>query len=128
MEPSGLHAERGRTRQSDDFMKLSSDIRFGATSVLVAASVLAAVADDVWKLPPEKVDLKPGKGREVVIGQCSLCHSVDYLTTQPPLTKAGWTASVDKMRSKYGAPVPTNAVPFLVEYLVGQYGKADPQP
>jgi hypothetical protein len=53
---------------------------------------------------------------------------VDYITTQPPLTKAGWTASVDKMRSKYGAPIPTNAVPLLADYLVGQYGKADPQP
>ncbi len=109
-------------------MNFPSHIRFGTASVLLAASVLTAVADDAWKLPPEKVDLKPGKGREVVIGQCSLCHSVDYLTTQPPLTKAGWTASVDKMRSKYGAPIPTNAAPLLVEYLVGQYGKADPQP
>ena len=109
-------------------MKLPSDNRFPVTAVLAAASFLTAVAADAWKLPPEKVDLKPGKGREVVIGQCSLCHSVDYLTTQPPLTKAGWTASVDKMRSKYGAPVPTNAVPLLVEYLVGQYGKTDPQP
>lgn len=109
-------------------MNSPSYIRFGAASVLAAASVFTALAADAWKLPPEKADLKPGKGREVVIGQCSLCHSVDYLTTQPPLTKAGWTASVDKMRSKYGAPVPTNAVPLLVEYLVGQYGKADPQP
>jgi sulfite dehydrogenase (cytochrome) subunit B len=109
-------------------MKFPSDIRHAVTALVAAASVVTAGAADAWKLPPEKVDLKPGKGREVVIGQCSLCHSVDYLTTQPPLTKAGWTASVDKMRSKYGAPIPTNAVPLLVEYLVGQYGKTDPQP
>ncbi len=109
-------------------MKFPSDIRHALIAVVVATSVVTAGAADAWKLPPEKVELKPGKGREVVIGQCSLCHSVDYITTQPPLTKAGWTASVDKMRSKYGAPVPTNGVPLLVEYLVGQYGKADPQP
>jgi mono/diheme cytochrome c family protein len=109
-------------------MKFPSDIRHAVIGVVFVASVVTAGAADAWKLPPEKVELKPGKGREVVIGQCSLCHSVDYLTTQPPLTKAGWTASVEKMRSKYGAPVPTNAVPLLVEYLVGQYGKADPQP
>lgn len=109
-------------------MKYLSDIRFAVTAALASASVLTTVAADAWRLPPEKVDLKPGKGREVVIGQCSLCHSVDYLTTQPPMTKAGWAASVDKMRSKYGAPVPTNAVPLLVDYLVGQYGKSDPQP
>ena len=109
-------------------MKFLPGVRVGLAVVLAAASFLTAPAADAWKLPPEKMDLKPGKGRESVIGQCSLCHSVDYLTTQPPLTKAGWTASVDKMRSKYGAPVPTNAIPVLVEYLVGQYGKTDPQP
>lgn len=96
--------------------------------VLVAATAITASGAEVWRLPAEKIVLKPGKGREAVIGQCTLCHSVDYLTTQPPLTRAGWTASVDKMRSKYGAPIPTNAIPVLVDYLVGQYGKADPQP
>jgi sulfite dehydrogenase (cytochrome) subunit B len=109
-------------------MKFRMQIPVGVVGTLATAAALTAAAADVWKLPAEKMVLKPGKGREVVIGQCTLCHSVDYLTTQPPLTRAGWTASVDKMRSKYGAPIPTNAIPVLVDYLVVQYGKADPQP
>ena len=90
-----------------------------------ASPCLAAEPDD-WKLPPETVELRAGKGRELVAGQCVVCHSVDYVTTQPPLARAAWAATVEKMRAKYGAPVSTNAVPPLVEYLVVAYGKPDP--
>ncbi len=85
-----------------------------------------AAEPDEWKLPSETVELRAGKGREWVAGQCVLCHSADYVTTQPPLARAAWTATVEKMRAKYGAPVPTNAVPSLVDYLVTAYGKPDP--
>ena len=82
-----------------------------------------AADTDEWKLPPETVELRAGKGRESVAGQCVVCHSVDYVTTQPPLARAAWAATVEKMRAKYGAPLPTNAVPPLVDYLVTAYGK-----
>lgn len=94
-------------------------------SLLMAGSVTPA---DAWKLPPESAVLKPGKGREVVLGQCLMCHSVDYITTQPPLPKAAWVASIEKMRSKYGAPVPTNSVGVLADYLTEQYGRPDAKP
>ena len=80
-------------------------------------------AEEAWKLPPEKVVLKPGPGRELVLGQCVACHSADYITTQPPLDRAAWAASIEKMRSKYGAAVPTNAAPAIADYLAAQYGR-----
>jgi mono/diheme cytochrome c family protein len=92
---------------------------------LVAVGVIAA---DEWKLPPEATVLKSGAGREVVLGQCLLCHSADYVTSQPPMARAAWAASVEKMRSKYAAPIPTNSVNVLVDYLTTQYGKPDPAP
>jgi mono/diheme cytochrome c family protein len=99
-------------------------------SLLVAAIVILsawpALAADDWKLPPEKTALKPGVGRELVAGQCLLCHSTDYIATQPPLTRAQWQATVEKMRAKYGAPLQTNMMPTLVEYLTAGYGKASP--
>lgn len=97
----------------------------------ILAGVLIAAVDspaDEWKLPPETIALKPGKGREVVLGQCAMCHSLDYITTQPPLPMGGWVASIEKMRSKYGAPVPTNAVALLADYLTEQYGKPAAKP
>lgn len=102
--------------------------RFCFVRVLVPMLVVAASlrAAEEWKLPPEKTVLKPGAGREIVLGQCLACHSADYITTQPPLDRAAWLASIDKMRSKYGAPVPTNAIPALADYLTAQYGKPAP--
>ena len=99
-----------------------------APSVLTAAMLVPfhAGAAEAWKLPAEKTLLREGAGRELVIGQCLLCHSADYISTQPRLTRAQWQAAVDKMRLKYGAPVQTNQVTALVHYLTVNYGPPPP--
>jgi sulfite dehydrogenase (cytochrome) subunit B len=85
-----------------------------------------AFAADEWKLPSEKPALKKSAGLEQVTGSCLLCHSVDYIATQPPLTRAQWAAGVEKMRGKFGATIPTNQVPAIVDYLTANYGKESP--
>lgn len=79
-------------------------------------------ADKGWKLPPETARLERGPGIELVTAQCMICHSVDYISTQPRMNRAAWTATVTKMREKYGAPAPTNQVDEVVSYLVKNYG------
>ena len=91
---------------------------------LLAVGALAASAADAWKLPAETAQLKPAPGAPLVIANCSLCHSADYISTQPPLNRAAWKATVEKMRLKYGAPIVTNNVDALVEYLSANYGAA----
>lgn len=99
-----------------------------AVCALAVLFPMALGAVDTWVLPTENMTLKPGGGREVVLGQCLVCHSVDYITTQPPLSRAEWQASVEKMRAKYGAAVPTNALPVLVDYLARNYGRPEAKP
>ena len=82
-----------------------------------------AAAADVFKLPPETTKLKPGAGAELITAQCLVCHSADYISTQPRLTRAQWQATVTKMQQKYGAVVLSNNVPRLVEYLTVNYGQ-----
>ncbi len=89
----------------------------------VASLILVQAADRNWKLPPETARLKPGSGAEIATSQCLLCHSADYISTQPRLDRAAWSASVQKMREKYGSPLPTNQVDAVVDYLVKTYGK-----
>lgn len=80
-------------------------------------------------LPPETGMLKPGPGIELVQANCMMCHSVEYITTQPPLPRAFWEASVKKMREKYGAPATDDVVPKLVEYLAATYAAPEkPKP
>ena len=54
-----------------------------------------------------------------------MCHSVEYISTQPLMPRAFWEASVKKMREKYGAPTADDAVQKLVDYLAAIYGAPD---
>jgi hypothetical protein len=86
------------------------------------------IVAEEWELPLDEPGLKPGPGAELAGTQCRICHSVDYIITQPPLDRAGWAASVQKMREKYGAKLDTNQVEELVNYLSRTYGKKLPAP
>jgi mono/diheme cytochrome c family protein len=88
-------------------------------AVTGAALLLAA---EKYELPAETAKLKPGPGAELAIAQCLLCHSADYISTQPPLSRTAWAAAVMKMRDKYGAPINTNTIPEVVDYLTRNYG------
>jgi cytochrome c553 len=81
-----------------------------------------AAADAKFSLPSETAKLKAGPGFELAVSQCALCHSADYISTQPRLTSAQWRASIVKMQAKYGAPIATNKVDALVEYFARNYG------
>ena len=94
--------------------------------IVVAAtlSLLGFAADGKkdWKLPPETAKLEPGDGVELVTAQCIICHSLDYISIQPRMNRAAWTATVTKMKEKYGAPITTEHMEKLVAYLVKAYG------
>lgn len=74
------------------------------------------------ELPPETTAFKLAPGSEIANGQCLTCHSVEYVSTQPPMPRAFWAASVKKMLDKYSAPVPAEQVDRLVDYLAVNYG------
>ena len=74
-------------------------------------------------LPPETASFRTAPGAETAMAQCLQCHSAEYITSQPPLGKDAWKASIAKMRAKYGAAVSPEAEAVLLEYLVGAYGK-----
>lgn len=92
--------------------------------ILLAISSLATgfAADGLFTLPLETAKLKPGAGAELVTAQCLICHSADYISTQPRLTRAQWQSTVLKMQQKYGAPLATNNIGSVVDYLAVNYG------
>src|SRR5258706_15150674 len=92
------------------------------TAMIVGAALFGIGGPKDWQLPPETEKFRPGKGADLVAGNCLLCHSADYVSTQPPLARTAWRATVEKMRVKYGAPIATNKVDDLVGYLTATYG------
>jgi mono/diheme cytochrome c family protein len=95
-------------------------VSFGAWFAMGAEAPI-----DSWKLPAETAKLKPGPGADLVTGNCMICHSVDYISSQPPMTKAQWTGTVTKMQKKFGAPLAADKIDPVVDYLVKNYGKAN---
>ena len=119
-----------------EFQSLVSRMEiWGAVLALTGVGVLAATAivpeapkanphaADPWVLPVGEPALPEGEPAAPIRRHCALCHSYDYIATQPRLSRTGWAASVEKMRAKYGAPISTNDVPALVNYLVKNHGK-----
>ena len=69
------------------------------------------------------IRLKEGPGKDLVIGKCAICHSLDYIPMNSPfLDSAGWEKEIDKM-VKLGAPVQADEVPALLRYLNSNYGR-----
>lgn len=73
-------------------------------------------------LPVIPVELKPGPGMDKASTLCNICHSLDYITTQPPFPQAQWTATVNKMIKVMGAPINDEDAKTIITYLSANYG------
>ena len=71
----------------------------------------------------EEIELKPGIGREVVMANCVMCHSLDMIQINSTFMKKDkWEATVNKMRKVMGAPIQDDDVAIIVKYLTQNYG------
>ena len=100
---------------------MSRVVLIGAVLVSVAA---AAHAGQIT-LPADHPfgALKPGAGSEIAQRSCGLCHSTDYIVTQPPGDQKQWDGVVTKMIKVYGAPLSDADAKVIAEYLARHYGK-----
>ena len=84
----------------------------------VAILSIAARAEEV-------VTLKDGPGRDIVLGYCGACHSMDYPRINANfLNRKGWESEVEKMIKAYGAPISATDAKTIVDYLTANYGIA----
>ena len=86
-----------------------------AIAVALGAGVVSAgMAEPVQiKLPPEVAKLRISKlpGYTIAVQKCSICHSADYVSYQPPgMSQTQWTAEMAKMQHAYGAPISDDEV------------------
>ncbi|RYD37572.1 MAG: cytochrome c [Verrucomicrobiaceae bacterium] len=78
------------------------------------------------ELPVEAGTYRPGEGGELAQAFCLTCHSADYCETQPPSGEKYWSATVKKMKEKFGAPLPDEVMAPLTRYLTAAYGPNAP--
>lgn len=78
----------------------------------------AALADE------SKIVLKDAPGRDLVVANCVMCHSLDYVQMNSVfLDRKGWEGSVTKMIKVMGAPISPEDAKQIVDYLAANYGK-----
>jgi hypothetical protein len=100
-------------------------------ALLGAASMpLAAHAATPFELKSVKIDVPDsdrmfpdGPGSDAINNNCLACHSAGMVLNQPSLSKQAWTAEVNKMIDNYKAPVASEDVGTIVEYLTALKGE-----
>ena len=86
--------------------------------LLLSVFTIAAAAGE------SQIVLKDGQGKNLVISQCAMCHSLDYITMNDKiLDRAGWEKTVGKMINVMGAPIGDADKQIIIDYLARNYGK-----
>jgi cytochrome c5 len=68
--------------------------------------------------------LKDRPGKNQVVAQCAMCHSLDYIAMNATiLDRAGWEKTVGKMINIMGAPINDADKQTIIDYLAQNYGK-----
>ncbi|MDI1293130.1 MAG: cytochrome c [Methylobacter sp.] len=71
-----------------------------------------------------QIFLKDRPGKNQVVAQCAMCHSLDYITQHAPIPdRAGWEKTVAKMINSMGAPINDADKQIIIDYLAQNYGK-----
>lgn len=93
--------------------------------VAFALPVTAGAFEKTITLPPDHAfgTLKPGDGAEVAGHHCAVCHSTDYIVTQPRGDLRQWHAEVAKMIRVFGAAISPDDARRIADYLARAYGR-----
>ncbi|WP_017670814.1 hypothetical protein [Blastomonas sp. AAP53] len=77
-----------------------------------------------YQLPEETVpEALADAGAEAVVNNCSACHSLEYITTQPPgMGEKFWHDEVTKMVKVYSAPIEPDQVEVIAKILNDRFG------
>jgi len=70
----------------------------------------------------EVTDLRQGAGRDLTVGRCIICHSVEYIPSNAPaMDRAAWQKTIQKMKDKFAAPITDEEAKQILDYLDANY-------
>lgn len=88
---------------------------------MVVAANMAPVS---YQLPRETIPAELADAdAEIVVNNCTACHSLEYVTTQPRgMGEKFWHDEVTKMVKVYGAPVEPGDAEAIAKLLAERFG------
>lgn len=81
---------------------------------------LAAISSASITLPPDEQTFGAGPEAALLDRSCLACHSASMILYQPPLSRKQWTATVEKMREAYRAPIEAGDTQAIVDALMAK--------
>jgi hypothetical protein len=84
----------------------------------------ASSSDSTYGVGPYRLyrpALAEAEGSREVNANCNTCHSLRYITMQPPLAADAWAGEVTKMVKVFGAPISDETAQKIVLYLQSNY-------
>jgi cytochrome c5 len=70
----------------------------------------------------EVTELRDGEGRDLTVGRCDICHSVEYIPANAPaMNRAAWQKTIQKMKERFGAPITDEEAKQILDYLSANY-------
>jgi hypothetical protein len=70
----------------------------------------------------EVTSLRDGPGRDLTVGRCIICHSIEYIPSNAPaMNRAAWQKTNQKMRDRFGAPITDEEAKQILDYLDANY-------
>jgi len=95
--------------------------QLGSVQQAVPAELSPDSSYEVSAYPVPAPELAPGDGLSDVRIYCNTCHSLRYITMQPPLPAATWETEVNKMNKTFGAGIPEENTRKIISYLQAHY-------
>jgi hypothetical protein len=84
--------------------------------------VFAMALSSVPLSAAEITELKDAPGRDLTVGRCIICHSVEYIPSNAPaMNRGAWQKSIQKMKEKFGAPITDAEAKQILDYLDANY-------
>jgi hypothetical protein len=95
----------------------------GAIALAVAVALAGACgAPRAAAAGEESIGLRDGVGRDLTMGRCVLCHSLEYIPSNAPaMNRAAWQKTIQKMKERFGAPITDDEAKQILDYLDGSY-------
>jgi hypothetical protein len=98
-------------------------IILGIAAPLTGAAAPIELKSVNLDLPESDRMFPDGPGADAINNNCLACHSAGMVLNQPAMSKDAWKSEVNKMINNYKAPVASEDVATIVEYLVAFGGK-----
>ena len=99
-------------------------------STLAAAAVIAACVVSAAHLaaqePQPSKTLLPGKGADLTMAKCAICHDITHVT-RTRLSRAEWEDNIKVMIAR-GMPIEPQEIAIVVDYLATYYNRDTPPP